>query len=300
MRKSAVLFIVVFAVFMVVGIALVQSLMIVQRIAAISDIAGSVLVQKHGESDFRQIEVKTHVLAGTLVKTGPDSGVTLNWADGSRLRMGPDTQLRVRKCVLNTSNHASVALFDLDVGTIWVRVMELLGERSKFEINTPTATAGVRGTVFSVSVGANDETSVSVYEGAVEVVDASHGTAVTAAAGQTAVASPTASTVQSRDMSAGERRAWSMLSGFIGPRLDLDDSGPVTVSADATTVTVSGVAEPGAQVSVENQPVELDRKHRFSATVPVPSDAAEYDILASATDFHGAKTETVLHVIREH
>ena len=105
MRKSAVLLIVVFAVFMVIGIALVQSLMIVQRIAAISDIAGSVLVQKRGESDFRPIEAKTHVLAGTLVKTGPASGVTLNWVDGSRLRMGPDTQLRVRKCILNTSNH---------------------------------------------------------------------------------------------------------------------------------------------------------------------------------------------------
>jgi len=300
MRKSAVLLIMVFAVLMVIGIALVQSLVIVQRIAAISDIDGSVLVQKRGESDFRPIEAKTHVLAGTLVKTGPDGGVTLNWVDGSRLRMGPDTQLRVRKCVLNTSNHASVALFDLDVGTIWVRVLELVGERSKFEIRTPTATAGVRGTVFSVSVGADDQTSVSVYEGAVEVAGAGHGATATASAGQTAVADPTASTVQSRAMSDAQRRDWATLSGFIGPRLDLDDPGPVTVAADATSVTVSGIAEPGAQVTIENQPVELNRTNRFSQTVTVPADAAEFDIVISATDHRGGKTEVVLSVTREH
>ncbi len=300
MRKSAVLLILVFAVFMVVGIALVQSLMIVQRIAAISDIAGSVLVQKRGESDFRPIEAKTHVLAGSLVKTGPAGGVTLNWVDGSRLRMGPDTQLRVRKCLLNTSNHASVALFDLDVGTIWVRVMELVGERSKFEIKTPTATAGVRGTVFSVSVDADNQTSVSVYEGTVEVADASHGATATASAGQTVVASPTASTVQSSAMTDAQRRDWSTLSGFIGPRLDLDDPGPVAVSADATTVTVTGVAEPGAQITIENHPAALDRNNRFSQTVNVPADAAEFDIVVSATDHRGGKTEAVLSVTREH
>ena len=299
MRKSAVLLIVVFAALMVVGIALVQSLMIVQRIAGISDIAGSVLVQKRGESDFRPVEAKTHVLAGTLVKTGPDGGVTLNWVDGTRLRMGPDTQLRVRKCVLNTSNHASVALFDLDVGTIWVRILELIGERSKFEIKTPTATAGVRGTVFSVSVGADNRTTVSVFEGAVAVANASHGAVTTASAGQTAVADSTASTVQSGAMTDVELRRWEALSGFTGPRLDLDDPGPVAIAADATEVIVSGIAEPGARITMENQPVELGRNNRFSEAVTVPADAAEFDIVVSATDFRGGKTETVLSVTRE-
>ena len=294
MRKSAVLLVGVLVLFIFLAIALMQSLVIVQRIAHVSGIMGSVYLQKAGEADFRPITAETRVLAGTLIKTGPDGQVDLNWVDGSRVRLAPDTRLRVRKCSLNTSTRASTSLFDLDVGRIWIRVLELLGERSKFEIRTPTATAGVRGTVFSVEVDQSGRMDVAVYEGAVAI--SGGGEELTASAGESA--SIGGGAAAARSMTPSEREQWQGLAGFVGPRLDMDEAGPVKVAEDATTVTVSGVSEPGAQVTVDGTPVELDRNIRFTFTAPVPADAADLDLVIEARDSRGGVTSMTLPVTR--
>ena len=82
---------------------------------------------------------------------------------------------------------------------------------------------------------------------------------------------------------------WQEQVGIIGPRLDLDVGPQVEVAAGATSVTISGVAEPGARVSINGTPVELDRRSRFAAEVPVGA-GAEGMIVVSAEDYRGATT----------
>nr|WP_280922145.1 S-layer homology domain-containing protein [Ammoniphilus resinae] len=54
-------------------------------------------------------------------------------------------------------------------GNVVVKVKSLFSSDSKFEIETPTTTAGVRGTLFMVSVQPNGRNGVSVFDGVVGV-----------------------------------------------------------------------------------------------------------------------------------
>ncbi len=292
MRKSAVLLISVLGVFIFLGFMLMQSLVIVQRIASVSDVVGEVSVKARSDSDFTPLGDTRQVLAGSEVRTGPDSAVTLNWVNGSRIRLGPETSVRVRKCSLNTNTKATTSLFDLDMGRIWVRVLSMVGGKSKFEIRTPTATAGVRGTVFFVEVDRTGSTAVAVYEGAVEV--ATDTGRATVGEGQQATVGPGGS-APAISHQAGDGPRWREHSGIIGPRLDLDTGTQVTVPAGVETVTITGVSEPEATVTINGSPVTLDRNNRFSAEVPV-GGANDGMIVVSASDSRGGETVRAIAV----
>ncbi|MCA9935767.1 MAG: FecR domain-containing protein, partial [Anaerolineales bacterium] len=70
------------------------------------------------------------------------------------------------------------------------RIMHLLGPNDKFDVRTPSSTASVRGTVFTVEVLSNTSSYFAVEEGIVqvtmgdEVVDVPAGFAVTAVTNQ--------------------------------------------------------------------------------------------------------------------
>ena len=294
MRKSAVLLVAVLGVFIVLGAMLLQSLVVVQRIATLSEMAGDVYVKARTDADFRPLGEQEHVLAGHAVRTGPDAGATLNWVDGSRVRLGPDTTIRVRKCELNTNTRARTSLFDLDAGRIWVRVLSALGGKTKFAIRTPTATAGVRGTVFYVGVDDSGRTEVAVYEGEVNV-EGEAGAAGVGPGEQATALQGGEPTVTRQPEGALD---WEQRTGIIGPRLDLSVGPDVNLPKGASSLTVSGVSEPGARVTINGTPVELDGRNWFSAEVPAEG-TEEGLIVVSTSDAHGATTVRAVTITRE-
>ncbi|MFW5867480.1 MAG: FecR family protein [Armatimonadota bacterium] len=294
MRKSAILLVGVLGIFIFLAVLMMQSLVIVQRIASVSGVAGEVLVKSATDDDFRPIGDAEHVLAGYVVRTGADGDVTLNWVDGSRIRLAPETSIRVRKAALNTNTKETTSLFDLDTGRIWVRVLSAIGGKTKFEVRTPTATAGVRGTVFSVAVDEAGHTSVAVYEGEVDV-DTGAGTATSVTPGQIASVEDEVARVSRL---ADDALNWSAQAGIIGPRLELDSDETVVIPEDAGSITISGVSEPGATVTINGTHVELDRRNAFAAEVPVDG-VADGIIVVTATDYRGGQTVKALSLTRE-
>jgi hypothetical protein len=270
-----------------VGASLIQSLLIIQRIAAVSDVRGVVKIRHQGENAFLPLGDRTHVKAGDLMQTGDASQATLNWVDGSRIRVGPKTTMQVLKCQVSKATNAESYLFRLDVGDIWVRVLRSLTEQSKFEIRTPTATAGVRGTVFSVSVAPDGGTSVAVYHGKVSV--SADGQEVAVAERQVgAVGANRREEV--RSLSPAEQAAWEKNEDVARPALTVAEPAGACLPPGATSVVVSGVAERTAKVTVNGQPVELRLKGQFEATVPVPAGATSLDITVRAEDAKGFDT----------
>ena len=274
MRKAAVLLVTVLVVFIFLGILMMQSLMVVQRIATVSEVVPPVWVQAAASDELKPLSEGARVLAGNLVKTGDAGQATLNWVDGSRIRLAPATSLKVLKCSLNNNNGAKTSLFHLDVGRVWIRILEVLGERSKFEIRTPTATAGVRGTVFSVEVGSDGQTRVSVYEGSVGLH--AGGKTLETAAGQQAVIGRQAEPSKAV-MSAPEAATWAG-----------------QIAANADTVTVAGVAEPGAKVTVNGQPAQADTDNAFQVDLPFAGDQSELKVVVTARDRRGGETSREL------
>lgn len=293
MGKSAVLLVGVLCVFIILGTMMMQSLVIIQRIASVSEAAGDVYVRSPGDQDFHALGESVRVAAGYTVRTGENGTVTLNWVDGSRVRLAPNTTVQVRKCSLNTSTKQLTSLFDLDAGRIFARVVSAPERAVKFEVHTPSATAIVHGTVFSVSVEDGGSTDVAVYEG--EVVLSARAGSATLSPGQQASARQDAAPVASPDDS---RDAWREQQGIIGPRLDLDAGETIALSPGAGSVTLSGTSEPGAVVTINGTPVQLDRRNRFVAEVSAGA-AADGMIVIAAADNRGGQTVRAISILAE-
>jgi hypothetical protein len=58
---------------------------------------------------------------------------------------------------------------DLSLGKLWTRAAKLFTPGSRLEVITPTAIAGVQGTVYQVNVIDERSTNIQVFEGAVNV-----------------------------------------------------------------------------------------------------------------------------------
>ncbi|MBN1962484.1 MAG: FecR domain-containing protein [Deltaproteobacteria bacterium] len=85
------------------------------------------------------------------VITYENSFASLRLFSGSLVRMGPNTQLLIKQLNYKKPVGKRHESLSVKVGHIWAGVLRLIGSESKFEIETPNAIAGVRGTSFFVS-----------------------------------------------------------------------------------------------------------------------------------------------------
>jgi len=168
-RRAAVLFIIVFVLVVFSAILFTNTMSVVQRVARISNVRGTVELKAPGQDAFVAVTADRNARTGSVLRTGQDGHATLRWTDGTSLRVSPDTTLTIDKCSFNKRSNVSLSHFTLSAGRVWVHVVKLLSAEAKFEISTPTATAGVRGTSFAVEVTSGGGTDVRVYEGEVEV-----------------------------------------------------------------------------------------------------------------------------------
>jgi hypothetical protein len=118
----------------------------------------------------RTPEQWTAVVTGDLlppdsaVRTGERSAILLQTPDRHSIRIGSATTLELKE-VGKGNSYA----FQLIAGEIWSFVNKAR-KPARFEVDTPTAVLGVRGTVFNIAhdVGSNEST-VSVDEGIVSL-----------------------------------------------------------------------------------------------------------------------------------
>jgi hypothetical protein len=101
---------------------------------------------------------------GDEITTGNGSYLEIELYDGSIIRMGPNSKLKITGDMCD-----SRSLIEQTAGEIWNKVKHLLGEQ-KYNVKTERfgTQIGVRGTEFSVEV-TNDEEIIRVYDGSVEV-----------------------------------------------------------------------------------------------------------------------------------
>ncbi|MCU0606215.1 MAG: FecR family protein [Candidatus Edwardsbacteria bacterium] len=131
----------------------------VDSTATLTLFAGDCFVWHAGKSD--EADIDQPLYTGDSVRTGKGSRVELGYADGTVIRLGENSRLVIR-------SQGSVRSVGLLSGKFWAKVAKLSGG-SRFEVSSPTAVAGVRGTVFKVEVDRDSTSRVAVEEGEVEV-----------------------------------------------------------------------------------------------------------------------------------
>lgn len=148
--------------------ALVTSILVSQ--AALPATDGRVVLV-HGEVVIRTVDASVKAIPGTLVhqgdqvRTGRDGGVRLLLGGSAVVDLGANTSMVVTRAG-SANSETKLKVWS---GRLWARVSSLFGNESKFEVESPNAVAGVRGTEFIFDVAADGATEITVLEGAVEV-----------------------------------------------------------------------------------------------------------------------------------
>ena len=109
------------------------------------------------------------VAPGNIVRTGKDGRLELELPDGSFLRFDKDTSFTVLASAYEKKGQRRDVRIRMILGKAWARVSRLLMGRGRFAIETPTAVAGVRGTVYRLNLNRDRSAVVKVYDGEVEV-----------------------------------------------------------------------------------------------------------------------------------
>lgn len=148
-------------------------------------VAGSVIARKSGEevrfvdvSNWRFVDLAQDLLSGDVLRTNATGALAVLFSDHTQIRLGRNTALRVKR--MGPSGDTDL---ELQSGTIWARA-ERGGQG--LAIDTPAATAAIRGTDWTLTVGPDGKTSLVVLEGVVELSNAQG--SVTVAQGEGAVA----------------------------------------------------------------------------------------------------------------
>ncbi len=140
--------------------------------ASVVQINGAPRVERGGQAS--DLQVGMTVALDAVVETDAGAKVKLRLADGSILEIGPHSRLTLREFVSEPGSRR--ARLEVLFGRLRLAITPFVGGPSDYEVRTPTAVAGVRGTVLW---GDTDVDAICALEGHVEV-RALHGTALPA------------------------------------------------------------------------------------------------------------------------
>ena len=116
------------------------------KVAQVVKYSGDVKVMKSGGEKAFSVFEKMALSQGDLLITGKESTVTIKTDDEIEIKIAENSQVMISELI--EENEQEKASFKLWAGGIWANLKNKLSVGSKFEIETPTAVMGVRGTKF--------------------------------------------------------------------------------------------------------------------------------------------------------
>ena len=121
---------------------------------------------KLGE-DQRTLAAGARVHRTEYLETGPEALAELRLDDQTKLALGPNAGLKLDDFVIGKSDGVTTIGVNMVKGTF--RFLTGSQDSKAYKIETPSATIGVRGTVFDVYVDGNGDTLVLLHEGEVDI-----------------------------------------------------------------------------------------------------------------------------------
>lgn len=126
-------------------------------------------VQYRGEEDaYSASELAAPVFMQDRVETDLDSMITFTFDDGSSMSLGEDAVVNITEHIYNPDTDFRKTIVNVALGAVRFKVTKGKAEGSMFQVLTPVATAGVRGTEFVTIVEPGGKTKFVGIEGRVE------------------------------------------------------------------------------------------------------------------------------------
>ena len=120
------------------------------------------------------LNIQSPVYAGARIETGPVGEAQIEFRDKTTLVVGPNSSMVVDAFVFNDANTARSVTIDATKGVF--RFFTGISRKDAYQINTPTATIGVRGTQFDISIEGQGTTRVANFEGMTRICPRGVGT----------------------------------------------------------------------------------------------------------------------------
>lgn len=141
------------------------------RVAVISELKGTAKIQKSGGSKQFTAFAKMTINEGDILATGAGSSVVLKFRNGKddddQMTVAPGSTLSFDKL---SDFKGSRTRISLRKGSIWVEVKSITSTDDQYELETPTAIMGVRGTSFFAAYDPSiDAAQLLTTDGAVGV-----------------------------------------------------------------------------------------------------------------------------------
>lgn len=131
-------------------------------IAILEEVNGDVTFVKGGGKRSFTAYNGAALRQGDSVRTGKDSSVNIVLENEDEVVLGADSHILISELVEGNTS------IKLSSGGLWSKVKRFFGASDTYEIQTPTAIMGVRGTLFHVDVNA-DDAMLRVFDGLVGV-----------------------------------------------------------------------------------------------------------------------------------
>jgi len=104
--------------------------------------------------------------AGDTITTGANESAKLTFFDGSVMEIKANSEILINELSTASTGSTTVSLMQ-QVGSTINRIEKLVDSSSKYEVETPAASAVVRGTIFDLLVQENGDTTVKSEQGSV-------------------------------------------------------------------------------------------------------------------------------------
>jgi hypothetical protein len=168
-----------------------QEVSAAQPTVKLSSVKGEVVIKTGGGLHELPAVDGMELVQGDWLRTGKTGTAKLSYEDGTEATIGASSYLNIQR--LTTSDNVKVSAhrqaritswsdghqssISLWAGSIWSKVKSLVNIDDKYEVETPTAVMGVRGTLYLVSIDQKNGTTQSdVIDGSVGVTQNREGT----------------------------------------------------------------------------------------------------------------------------
>jgi hypothetical protein len=126
---------------------------------------GNVLVTKTGSASPVAGSAGMDLKPGDTIITGAAAKAAVTFFEGSVIELKPDTQVEISSLITAGESSSTTISLKQQVGKTISTVKKLADPKSRYDVITPAAVAGVRGSTMYVSVAQGGRTIVGNIEG---------------------------------------------------------------------------------------------------------------------------------------
>jgi hypothetical protein len=139
-----------------------------EAVASIVKTQGKVETAAAGTEEWKHAPVGTALTNGMKIRTGREAEALVQWKQGHILKVFGMSTVTIDRSEMNGDKENT--RLDINNGKVFVKAHKLASDDSKFEVKTPTAIAGVRGTEFMVEVsGESSVSTITLIQGQLDI-----------------------------------------------------------------------------------------------------------------------------------